>query len=57
MLKDVLVSLWDIVDMVMSLEIPLFEYKITFWNIFYFSVTFYFLLVFFFGLSGTKRGE
>jgi hypothetical protein len=55
MLKDIIASIWTLVISVMSIEVPLAEYKFTFLELFIYGFLFYIVLWFLFGL-GSKKG-
>lgn len=55
-IESIFSGIWTLVNGILSLEIPVGEYKITFWNILIYAFLVYIALKILFGL-GTRGGD
>ncbi len=55
MLANTVKSIWNTIDKFMSISVPIGEFNVTFWNMFYFVVLAEIIIGFFFGF-GSKGG-
>ena len=55
-IESIFSSLWGFVSSILNMEIPLGQYRVTFWNVTIFGFIMYKVLQILFGL-GTRGGE